>query len=118
MTMDPLKFVQMELRAKELVNAFRAKNGKPPLEINLKFAFAAQEHSENEGAQGKMTHDGFQDRAQASGANKENVALGQKSIEEVVQTWINSPGHRKNILDAKREVAVGNDNGHWTMLLA
>ncbi|RYL95911.1 hypothetical protein EWI07_00465 [Sporolactobacillus sp. THM7-4] len=30
----------------------------------------------------------------------ENIAAGQKSPEEVVQGWMNSPGHRANILNA------------------
>lgn len=29
----------------------------------------------------------------------ENIAAGQTTAEEVVQSWMNSPGHRKNILD-------------------
>ncbi len=38
----------------------------------------------------------------------ENIAAGQQSPEDVVRTWMSSPGHRANILDCGlREVGVG-----------
>ena len=38
----------------------------------------------------------------------ENIAAGQKTPEEVVQSWINSPGHRVNLLDPNlKEIGVG-----------
>jgi uncharacterized protein YkwD len=30
----------------------------------------------------------------------ENIAMGQRSSTEAVQSWMSSPGHRANILDA------------------
>lgn len=44
----------------------------------------------------------------------ENIAKGQRSPEEVVQDWMNSPGHRKNILNAHYSmIGVGYYNGLW-----
>ena len=38
----------------------------------------------------------------------ENIAAGQRSAEEVMQSWMNSSGHRRNILDQQfKELGVG-----------
>ncbi|MFT8311576.1 MAG: CAP domain-containing protein [Sporolactobacillus sp.] len=50
----------------------------------------------------------------------ENIAAGQKTPEEVVQGWMNSPGHRANILNASfTTIGVGYVQGgsygsYWT----
>ncbi|MCL1631130.1 CAP domain-containing protein [Sporolactobacillus sp. CPB3-1] len=50
----------------------------------------------------------------------ENIAAGQKTPEEVVQGWMNSPGHRANILNASfTTIGVGYVEGgsygsYWT----
>lgn len=49
----------------------------------------------------------------------ENIAKGQTSPEEVVQAWMNSQGHRENILNANfTHIGVGYEqNGnHWTQM--
>ncbi len=44
----------------------------------------------------------------------ENIAKGQRSAEEVVKDWMNSPGHRANILNPKYTlIGVGYYNGFW-----
>ncbi|MRN53299.1 CAP domain-containing protein [Paenibacillus monticola] len=44
----------------------------------------------------------------------ENIAMGQKSPEEVMTAWMNSPGHRANILSANfNYIGVGFDNNYW-----
>lgn len=38
----------------------------------------------------------------------ENIAAGQRSAKEVVQAWMDSPGHRENIMNPKfRELGMG-----------
>ncbi len=51
----------------------------------------------------------------------ENIAYGQRSPEEVVNGWMNSPGHRANILNAsfnKIGIGVYQQNGtiYWSQL--
>lgn len=52
----------------------------------------------------------------------ENIAAGQRTAEDVVQAWMNSPSHRKNILNGTYThmgtgYASGGDYGHyWTQL--
>ncbi|GGH23849.1 CAP domain-containing protein [Paenibacillus segetis] len=44
----------------------------------------------------------------------ENIAMGQKSAEEVVKAWMNSPGHKANILNENYGlIGVGYYNGYW-----
>lgn len=48
----------------------------------------------------------------------ENIARGQKSPEVVMRAWMNSPGHRANIMNARyRRIGVGRAGDHWVMLL-
>ncbi len=50
-------------------------------------------------------------------AAAENIAIGQKSADEVVKGWMNSPGHRENIMNANfTHIGIGYDaQGHyWT----
>lgn len=44
----------------------------------------------------------------------ENIAKGQKTPQEVVTAWMNSDGHRKNILSSNfTHIGVGYYNGYW-----
>jgi Uncharacterized protein with SCP/PR1 domains len=65
-----------------------------------------------------FTHDSrdgrrFSDRIRAQGDPEpggENIAYGQHSAAEVVQDWMNSPSHRRNILDCSfTRIGVGFD---------
>ena len=53
----------------------------------------------------------------------ENIAAGQRTPEEVVESWMNSPGHRANILGDCKELGVGLALGghygyYWTQCFA
>ena len=96
----------------ELTNDFRKKNGLKPLKWDPELAQAAQDHSENMGKQDFFSHTGKDgskpwDRTAAAGDDNnrigENIAAGQRTPQEVVQGWMNSPGHRKNILNPDYE---------------
>ena len=48
-------------------------------------------------------------------AAAENIAMGYRTAEAVVDGWMNSPGHRANILSDKyTEIGVGHVDGYWT----
>ena len=55
-------------------------------------------------------------------AAAENIAMGQKSAAEVVKTWMDSPGHRANILSRTvTQIGVGaakaaNGTTYWTQM--
>jgi len=46
-----------------------------------------------------LDHDGFMTRRGPRGARAENVAYGCKDSPCVIQQWVRSSGHRKNMLD-------------------
>jgi uncharacterized protein YkwD len=44
----------------------------------------------------------------------ENIAVGQLTPKEVIQDWMNSPGHRKNILHSEfAEIGIGLFGDYW-----
>lgn len=44
----------------------------------------------------------------------ENIAMGQQTAEEVMKDWMNSQGHRENILNPNfTQIGVGYYNGYW-----
>jgi uncharacterized protein YkwD len=99
------------------VNAFRAREGLPPLRLEERLSQAALAHSADMLARGQLSHDGGDgskpwDRVQRHGyrwrAVRENVAAGQATAAEVVAGWIASPGHRANMVARDvTEVGVG-----------
>ncbi|NEA66982.1 CAP domain-containing protein [Streptomyces sp. SID12488] len=115
----------------DLTNRERARAGLPPLATDALLTRAAQAHSTDMVVRAFYSHtgpDGSQpwDRAAAAGSTRrtigENIACGQRSTAEVVEGWMNSPGHRANIL--KREfthIGIGFASGgkagtYWTQL--
>lgn len=99
------------------VNAQRKKAGVPPLGANALLDRAAQRHAEDMLARGYFAHESparktVRERAREAGydwrAVGENIAEGQFTVDEVMRTWMDSPGHRRNILDPDfRELGVG-----------
>jgi uncharacterized protein YkwD len=105
-------------------NRIRAESKLPPLETSRLLVQAAQIHAADMARHGKAQHEGsdgsdpfarlkrLRYRFQTAG---ENIADGQNSIAEVMDVWINSPDHRKNILGDYTEIgaAVARDaSGH------
>ncbi|MER5386310.1 CAP domain-containing protein [Streptomyces sp. NPDC002688] len=114
-----------------LTNAERASAGLPPLSADTPLTTAAQAHSADMVARDFYAHtspEGGQpwDRAAAAGCTRrtigENIACGQRSPAEVVQGWMDSPGHRANILKPDfTHIGIGLAGGgragtYWTQL--
>lgn len=90
----------------ELANQARAQAGAGPLQWDPALAEAARQHCLRMAAEGPIAHryDGEPDldtRAAGAGAHfsliEENVAFGP-SPERIHEMWMNSPGHRANLL--------------------
>ncbi|MFD3869303.1 CAP domain-containing protein [Streptomyces sp. NPDC058623] len=109
-----------------LVNLERAKAGCAALTVNDKLTTAAQNHSQDMASHSNMSHTGSDgsDPGQritragyAWSTYGENVAYGYGSPEQVMNGWMNSPGHKKNILNCSfKEIDVGlaQPNSYWT----
>ncbi|MEV3993370.1 CAP domain-containing protein [Streptomyces sp. NPDC049837] len=90
-----------------LVNAERAKVGCSPVQASRGLAALAGAHSEDMAERGFFSHtdpDGATpwDRAAKAGVQglaAENIARGQADAEAVMESWMNSDGHRANILN-------------------
>jgi uncharacterized protein YkwD len=110
----------------ELVNIERAEQGREPLKYNAALETAAQLHAEDMVENDYFSHasqDGrsFSDRADDAGytgfPGGENIAAGQRSAEQVMNSWMNSDGHRRNILNGDfDEIGVGLHNNHWVQV--
>jgi uncharacterized protein YkwD len=90
------------------VNAVRADAGCPALRVNAQLAAAARSHATAMAKQNFFSHNSknggkFGARFKAQGyryrAAAENIAAGQKTAGAVMDVWLHSAGHRKNILD-------------------
>lgn len=91
-----------------LTNAERSKNGLSPLKWDSSLASLAEKHCKDMIERNFFSHnnpDGETpfDRMKKAGilymVAGENIAAGQYSPEAVVESWMNSEGHRKNILN-------------------
>ncbi|GAA2515565.1 hypothetical protein GCM10010423_03610 [Streptomyces levis] len=115
----------------DLTNQARARAGLPPLATDPRLTAAAQAHSADMVARAFYAHtapDGSRpwDRAAAAGSTRraigENIACGQRSPADVVEGWLNSPGHRANILKPDfTHIGIGFAGGgragtYWTQM--
>jgi uncharacterized protein YkwD len=100
-----------EARVLELTNDYRAENGRAPLANDAKLNAAAEDWS-REMAEGDFFRHSTPDQVRDFGyepvAWGENIAAGYRTPEAVVQGWIDSPGHRANLLSTSfEEIGIG-----------
>lgn len=110
-----------------LVNQERAKVGCSPVTTSAPLTALAQDFSEDMAARDFFGHtdpDGATpwDRASAAGVQGlggENIARGQADAQAVMDAWMNSEGHRANILNCDYKtlgvgVHLGSGGPWWT----
>lgn len=115
----------------QLTNQERAKNGLKPLAADWQLSRVARYKSvdmrdKNYFSHTSPTYGSPFNMIQSFGVTYrsagENIAAGQRTPSEVVQSWMNSPGHRKNILNASyTHIGVGHASGgsyghYWTQM--
>jgi uncharacterized protein YkwD len=117
----------------ELINQERQKYNLPALNFNDLLVAAARRHSNDMAQNNFMSHTGSDgsspsDRIKRTGyqprTSGENVAAGYSTPQQVLNGWMNSSGHRANILGKFCDMGVGYDYnsnsryGHyWTLNL-
>ncbi len=129
LTIPAVTTTSQETEVIKLVNAERAKAGLPALKHNWQLSRVARYKSADMANKGYFSHnsptygtpfqmmENFGLRFSAAG---ENIAYGQRTPAEVMRDWMNSPGHRNNIMSRSfTEIGVGlakNKNGvcYWT----
>ena len=111
-----------------LVNAERAKAGLSPLSMNWELSRVARYKSEDMRQKGYFDHtsptygspfDMMRSFGITYRAAGENIAMGYSTPAAVVNAWMNSSGHRANILSAAyTQIGVGYcaSGNYWTQL--
>jgi uncharacterized protein YkwD len=131
-------------RVLQLVNEARARGARcgersfgsaPPVKLSGTLAEVAFGHAADMAKHNYFEHQDLNgqspaDRVRAVGYREklvgENIAYGPKSAEEVVQGWLDSPGHCENIMDSRfAEMGIAYAPGqvskrglYWVQLLA
>lgn len=116
----------------DLVNQIREENGLEPFVYNETLAETARAHSQDmidrnffdhTNPDGKSPFDRMRENGLSYSMAAENIAVGYPSPEAVVEGWMNSEGHRANILGGCEELGVGLALGgsygyYWTQCFA
>ena len=129
---DTKSLASYEQQVFELVNKERAARGLATFKYNTNLAYVARLKSQDMINKKYFSHtsptygspfemmEQFGLRFSAAG---ENIAYGQRTAAEVMNAWMNSPGHRANILSsAYTTIGVGvakaaNGTLYWTQML-
>jgi len=110
----------VEQEVLDLTNAQRASHGCSALAVDTRLMTAARAHAADMVARDYFSHtspdgSGPTERGNAAGYTGgvgENIAVGYPSAQAVMDGWMNSEGHRANILNCSYEViGIGHDPG-------
>lgn len=126
----PASAQTLQVDVARLTNAQRTAHGCKATTVSVQLTTAAADHSSWMAQTGTFSHTGkagstFVVRARAAGFTRpsgENIAWGYRTAAAVVTGWMNSPGHRANILNCKSTsmgvgVAFGsNGNPYYTQV--
>ncbi|MFD1067277.1 CAP domain-containing protein [Oceanobacillus locisalsi] len=119
---------QFEQEVVDLTNEEREKQGLEPLEIDTELSGVASEKSKDMQENNYFDHnspsygspfDMMQSFDIDYNTAGENIAQGQQSPEEVVDAWMNSEGHRENIMNGDfTHIGIGHveDGNYWTQM--
>lgn len=111
-----------------LVNVVRAQNGLKPLKENWELSRVARYKSQDMADNKYFSHTSptygspfqmMRDFGLSYRSAGENIAYGQRTPQEVVNAWMNSSGHRANILNSSyTQIGVGYvaDGRYWTQM--
>lgn len=131
LTIPTIDVKTQESEVVRLVNIERSKRGLQPLKENWELSRVARYKSQDMINRNYFGHtsptygspfrmmESFGLRYSAAG---ENIAKGQRTPQEVMNSWMNSPGHRNNILSATyTQIGVGlakskSGVAYWTQM--
>jgi uncharacterized protein YkwD len=104
---DVTAVVQQRMpQASKLINAYRQNNGLGAVREDPRLMQAAAQHAQDLAATSSVSHYGSDGSDPASRARRagysfsnigENVSAGRASLTEVIQAWIDSSPHRRNL---------------------
>lgn len=123
---------QMAREVLAVLNDYRAARGLSPLTWNDRIAEASSAFAVELAARDTLTHTGLDgsspgDRLRAAGFDAsdwaENVGMGYRSAQEIVDAWAASPGHVANLRADMRYAGIGVDTAadgalYWVLDVA
>ena len=96
---DQVRLLAIEQNIIHYTNAERKRYGLAPLEVDAELLESARKHCAWMTRRRRLQH--------ARRAVAENIAMGQRTSKDVVRAWMNSSGHRANILNrSHRRIGV------------
>ncbi len=110
------------------VNRYRRKHGKAPLSVNRNLTKAAEQHNQRMIENNRLDHQlrgelSLSERLIAVGYGRgswscaENIAQGYPTAKAVVEGWISSPGHERNLLGDYSHTGIAyGGNSYWTQV--
>jgi uncharacterized protein YkwD len=110
-----------------LVNGYRASQGLPALRSAAALDAAAMAHARDMTSKGFFGHTGSNGstvgaRVRSQGCSwtgvAENIATGQQTPEAAMTTWLNSPGHRRNIMGPYTQMGQARVGNTWVTVFA
>lgn len=125
---DDANALEYEMEVIRLVNEIRLENGLKALEYDWELARVAEYKSRDMSSKGYFSHTSptygspfqmiksFGLRYRSAG---ENIAMGYKTPNAVVKAWMNSQGHRENILNSSyTHIGIGYiaNGNYWTQM--
>lgn len=121
-TTVPPTSLAMTTRVVRLVNGARADHGCAAVAVDARIERAARKHSADMAERDYFSHDtpegvGFEERIRDEGYPRpggENIAKGYRGAADVMAAWMDSDGHRANILNCDlTTIGVGLDTDGW-----
>ena len=108
-------FANLEEEILVHINKYRRSRGLSKLQMNPVITTEAEKHSRNMASKrAGVSHAGFSSRVKRISKqlgnvsqSAENVAFGYTSAKDVVNGWLHSPGHRKNIEGSFKLTGIG-----------
>jgi uncharacterized protein YkwD len=86
-------FHEIETELISATNEARMNHGLPPLTVDYALMRSARRHTAWMTRSRRLQH--------TSAPVAENIAMGQRSVRGAIGTWLNSPGHRANMLSGR-----------------
>jgi uncharacterized protein YkwD len=92
------EMLTIEQNIVDATNSQRARYGLPALAVDVRLMATARQHGTWMASYRSLTHSNY--------GVAENIAEGQRSVGEAMNSWMNSSGHRANILGGYRRIGV------------
>jgi uncharacterized protein YkwD len=110
----------------KISNLERSKVGASPLVLDSRIIDVAQNFAEDMYQRNYFSHTNPEGLSVADRLKKnqvpwtsagENIAWGQQSPREVMNAWMNSPGHRENLLNKSyKKIGIGLEKWRWVQI--